>query len=135
MSFALCVIQMSLSTLRFPFGVNETSLSSCSYPPDMQSGTRLLSIKCANRTKIVIWGLADETEKKKKGGWKKNVTFHISPPCGHAISQPLSTKFGDFIDLTGVVTPAAFGFRIFIGFSRPRGGKKHFPIYKSKRYK
>jgi len=54
---------------------------------------------------------------------------YISPPCGGAISQPISTKFGEFVDLIDVITLAKFGSKIFIGFSsRLRGRKKHFPF-------
>jgi len=37
-------------------------------------------------------------------------------------------KFGEFVDLTDVITPAKFGSKIFIGFSRLRGRKTHFPF-------
>jgi len=76
----------------------------------------------------VTCGLAEETEKNKnkKGGRTKSQNRYISPPRGGAISQPIFTKFGQFVDLTDVITPARFGYKIFIGFSRPRGRKSHF---------
>jgi len=60
--------------------------------------------------------------------WQKKLTkpLYISPPCGGAISQPIGTKFGEFVDLTEVVTLAKFGSRIFIGFSRLRAEKSIF---------
>jgi len=61
---------------------------------------------------------------KKVGEESQN---RISPPCGGAIWQPICTKAGEFVDLTDLITPAKFGSTIFIGFSRPRGGKTHFP--------
>jgi len=47
-----------------------------------------------------------------------------------AILQQICTKFGEFVDLTEIITPAKFGSEIFIGFSRPRGGKGIFSLYK-----
>jgi len=47
--------------------------------------------------------------KKKKGGRRKSQNRYISPPCGGAILQPICTKFGEFIELTDVMTPAKFG--------------------------
>jgi len=48
--------------------------------------------------------------------------------------QPIFTKFGEFVDLTDVITPAKFGYKIFVDFSRPRGGKSHFPYRKQTAY-
>jgi len=94
-----------------------------------QSEHDFWAIKRAIRTKIVTCGLAEETE---KGGRRKSQNRNISPPRGGAISQPIFTKFGEFVvDLTDVITPAKFGYKIFIGFSRPRGGKSHFPYWKA----
>jgi len=59
---------------------------------------------------------------------------YISPPRGGAISPPICTKLGEFVDLTDVVTPAKFGSKTFIGFSRPRGEKTHFPFRKQTAY-
>jgi len=54
-------------------------------------------------------GLAEETEKIKKKSWEKKVTKrYISPPRGGAISQPICTKFSEFVDLTELVTLAKF---------------------------
>jgi len=47
------------------------------------------------------------------------------------ISQPICTEFDEYVDLTDVMTPAMFGSKIFINYSRPRGGKKHFPFRKA----
>jgi len=62
----------------------------------------------------------------KKGGRRKSQNRYISPPRGGAISQPIFTNFGEFVDLTDLITPTKFGYNIFIGFSRPRGGKLAF---------
>jgi len=64
--------------------------------------------------------------KRKKGGRRKSQNRYISPLHGGAISLLIFTKFGKFVDLTDVITPAKFGYKIFIGFSRPKGGKSHF---------
>jgi len=85
------------------------------------------AIKRAIRTKIATCGLAEETEK----GGRKSQNRIISPLRGGAISQPIFTKFGEFLDLTDIITPAKFGYKIFIGFSRPRGGKSPFPYWKA----
>jgi len=77
----------------------------------------------------VTCGLAEETE---KGGRRRSQNRYISPPRGGAISQPIFIEFGEFVDLTDIMTPAKFGYEIFIGFSRPRGGKSHFPYRKPK---
>jgi len=90
-----------------------------------------LSHKRPIRTKIATCGLAEETE--KKGGRRKSQNRYISPPCGGAISQPICTKYGEFVDvdLTDIITSAKFGYKIFIGFFRLRGGKLHFPYRKA----
>jgi len=36
-------------------------------------------------------------------------------------------QFGEFVDLTDVITPAKINSKIVIGFSRPRVGKSIFP--------
>jgi len=59
---------------------------------------------------------------------------YISPPCGGAICQPICTTFGECVDLVDVITPAEFGFNIFIGLSKQRCGKKHFPVRKQTAY-
>jgi len=76
-------------------------------------------------------GWPRKRKKKKKGG-RNLQNRYISPPRGGDILQPICTKSGEFVDvdLTDVITPAKFGFKIFIGFCRPRGGKKHFPFRK-----
>jgi len=88
-------------------------------------------IKRAIRTEIATCGLTEETEKNKKGGRRKSQNRYISPPRGGAILQPIFTKFGGFVDLTDVITPAKFGYNIFIVFFRPRGWKSHFPYRKA----
>jgi len=72
--------------------------------------------------------------KKKKGGSRKSQNRYTSPPREGAISQPIFTKFGEFVDLTDVITPAKFGYKIFIGFFRPRGRKSRFPYRKQTAY-
>jgi len=74
-------------------------------------------------------GWPRKRKKIKKGGRRKSQNRYIPSPRGGAISQPIFTKFGEFVDLTNVITPAKFGYKIFIGFSRLRGGKfRIFPI-------
>jgi len=80
--------------------------------------------------------LAEETEKNKikKGGRRKSQIRYVSPPRGGAISQSIFIKFGEFVDLTNLITPAKFGYNIVISFSRPRGGKSHFSCRKQRAY-
>jgi len=56
----------------------------------------------------------------------KTIIFH------HHVEAPfrklICIKFDQFVDLTDVITPAKFGSKIFIGFSRPRGRKTRFPL-------
>jgi len=70
----------------------------------------------------------------ENGKKRKSQNRYISPPCGGAISQPIYTKFDAFVDLSDVITPAKFGFKIFSGFFRPRGGIKHVPFRKQTAY-
>ena len=51
-------------------------------------------------------------KKKKKKGEQKSQKCDISPLCGGAPCEPISTKFGVFVGLTNVITCA-----------RPTGGK------------
>jgi len=91
----------------------------------------LLSVQFGPKLRPVGW---PRKRKKNKKRWAKKVTNrYISPPRGGATSQPMFTKYGEFVDLTDVITPAKFGYKIFIGFFRPRGGKSHFP-YRKKAY-
>jgi len=46
---------------------------------------------------------------EKKGGRRKSQNRYISPPSGAAISQPICTKFSEFVDLTDLIMPAKFG--------------------------
>jgi len=96
-----------------------------------QSKHDFWAIKRAIRTKIATCGLAEETE---KGGRRKSQNRNISPPRGGAISQPILTKFDEFVDLTDFITPAMFGYKIYIGFSRPRVENRIFPIEKHMAY-
>jgi len=97
-----------------------------------QSEHDFWAIERAIRTKIATCGLAEETENFfRKGGRRKSQNRYISPRGG-AISQPIFTKFGKFVDLTNIITPAKFGYEIFIGFSRSRDGKSYFPYRKAK---
>jgi len=73
-------------------------------------------------------------KKRINGGRRKSQNRYISPPRGGAISQPIFTKCGEFVDLTDIITPAKFGYKVLIGFSRPRGGKSHFPNRKHMAY-
>jgi len=94
-------------------------------PLSVQFGPKLLPVGWPRKRKI---------NKINKGGRRKSQNRYISPPRGDAISHPIFTKFGEFLDLTDVITPAKFGYKIFIGFSRPRGGKSHFPYRKHMAY-
>ena len=83
------------------------------------------AIKRVNRLKIATCRRDEETEKKIyiKKGEQKSQKCDISPLCGGAPCEPISTKFGVFVGLTNVITCAKIGFKISIGFSRPTGGK------------
>jgi len=83
-----------------------------------------LSVQFGPKLRPVSW---PRKQKKKIGEIRKSQIRYISPPCGGAISQPICTKFDEFVDLADVITPAKFGSKIFIDFSRI-GGKKHFPV-------
>jgi len=71
---------------------------------------------------------------RKKGGRRKSQNRDISPPRGGAISEPICIKFGKFVDLTAIIMSAKFGYKISIGFSRPRGGKSPFHYRKQRAY-
>jgi len=75
----------------------------------------------AIRTKNVTSGLADESEKRKKGGSQHR---NISP----TLSQPICTKFCEFVDLTEVVTPAKFVPRYALVFPGWEVQKSLFPL-------
>jgi len=53
---------------------------------------------------------------------------YISPPREGAISQPISTKFVEFVDLTDVITLAKFGFKNIHRFFQAERWKTHFPF-------
>ena len=81
-------------------------------------------IKRLNRFRIATCRRDEETEKKyKKKGEQKSQKCDISPLCGGAPCELISTKFGVFVGLTNVITCAKIGFKISIGFRRPTGGK------------
>ena len=83
------------------------------------------AIKRVNRFRIATCRRDEETENKKmqKKGEQKSQKCDISPLCGGAPCEPISTKFGVFVGLTNVITCAKIGCKISIGFSRPIGGK------------
>jgi len=89
-----------------------------------------LSVQFGPKLRPVGWP-RKRKNKNKKGGRRKSQNRYISPPRGGAILQLIFTKFGEFLDLTDVITSAKFGYKIFIGFSRSRGGKSHFPYRKA----
>ena len=61
-------------------------------------------------------------------GEQKSQKCDISPLCGGAPCEPISTKFGMFVGLANVITYAKNGFNISIGFSRATGGKTHVSL-------
>ena len=67
----------------------------------------------------------------EKKGEQKSQKCDISPLCGGAPCEPISTKFGVFVGLTNVITYAKIGFKISIGFSRPTGGKTQVSLQKA----
>jgi len=75
-------------------------------------------------------GLPRKRKKRKKVERRKSQNRYISPHGG-AILPPICTKFGEFTDLTAVITPPSLVTKIAIGFSRPRGGIKQFPVRKT----
>ena len=86
-------------------------------------------IKRANRLKIATCRRDEKTEKKiQQKGEQKSQKCNISPLCGGAPCELISTKFGLFVGLTNVITCAKIGFKISIGFSRPTGGKTHVSL-------
>ena len=89
------------------------------------------AIKRANRLKIATCRRDEETEKYKKKGEQKSQKCDISPLCGGAPCEPISTKFVVFVGLINVITCAKNGFKTYIGFSRPTGGKSMFPYRKA----
>ena len=67
-------------------------------------------------------------------GEQKSQKCDISPLCGGAPCEPISTKFGVLVGLTNVITYAKTGFKISSGFSRATGGKRMFPYRKPTAY-
>ena len=77
------------------------------------------AIKRANRSRIdlqVWWG-------NGKRGEQKSQTRDISPLCGGATCEPISTKLGMFVGFTDVVTYTNNGLQIANGFPGPTYGK------------
>jgi len=72
--------------------------------------------------------------KRKKRGKKKSQNRYTSPPRGCATLQPIFTKFGEFVDLTDVIYLSGLITKYSLLFSRPRGGKSHFPYRKQTAY-
>jgi len=93
-----------------------------------------LSVQFGPKLRPVGWPRKRKKIKIKEDGRRKSQNRYDSPPRGGAISQPIFTKFGEFVDLTDFITPAKFGYTIFIGFPRPRGGKSHFSYRKQRAY-
>jgi len=62
---------------------------------------------------------------EKKTTWEKKVTnpLHFTTRRG-----AICNKFGEFVDLTAVVTLAKFGYKTFSDFSSPRGEKSIFRL-------
>ena len=89
------------------------------------------AIKRANLSRIATCRRDEETEKKYKKGEQKSQKCDISPLCGGAPCEPISTKFGVFVGLTNVITRAKIGSKISIGFSRPTGGKTQVSLQKA----
>jgi len=67
-------------------------------------------------------GRMRKTKKKEKKNKQKSQNREISTQRGSAIFQPISSKFGEYVDLTAAVTPANFGIKIFNALLRPSGG-------------
>jgi len=67
--------------------------------------------------------------KKRREKKVKSQNRYISPPCRGAISQPIFTTFGVFVDLTDVITPTEFGSKIW--FFQAERSKKAFSLSKS----
>ena len=84
------------------------------------------AIKRANRLKIATCRRDEETEKREN----KSHKCDISPLCGGAPCEPISTKFGVFVGLINVITCAKNSFKTYISFSSPTGGKSMFPYRK-----
>jgi len=66
--------------------------------------------------------------KRKKEGRRKSQNRYLSPRHGGAILQPICTIFGEFVDLTDIITLAKFGFKIFIVFFQAERWKNAFSL-------
>jgi len=91
-----------------------------------------LSVQFGPKWRPVGW--PRKRKKNKKGGRRKSQNRYISTPRGGAVPQPIFTKIGELVDLSNIITSAKFGYKIFIGFFRPRGGKSHFSYRKQRAY-
>jgi len=71
-----------------------------------------LSVQIGPKLRPVGWPRKLKKRRKKKV--TKPLYFTTS---GGATSQPICTKFGEFVDLTNVIMHAKFGSKIFLRFS------------------
>jgi len=85
-----------------------------------------LSVQIGPNLRPVCW--PRKWKKRKRREKKVTKPVYFSPLCGGVISQPNFAKFGEFVVLTDVITPAKIGSIIFIGFPKPKGQKSHFPL-------
>jgi len=85
-----------------------------------------LSVQFGPKLRPVGW---PTKRKKRKKRLVKKVTkqFHFATMWRRHFVTDLHQIL---VYLTDVITPAKFGSKIFIGFSRPRGGKTHFSFRK-----
>ena len=95
----------------------------------VRNRTRRLSYQACESVKEVrpVGEMRKRTKNIKKGE-QKSQKCDISPLCGGAPCEPISTKFGVFVGLINVITCAKNGFKTYIGFSRPTGGKTHVSL-------
>ena len=70
---------------------------------------------------------AGEMREREKGE-QKSQNRYTSTLCGGASCVPISTKFGEFVGLTNVITYTQNGLKYSMGFTRPTGGKTHVSL-------
>ena len=85
------------------------------------------AIERANRSRITTCRRDGETEKKKKKAEQKSQNRYISPLCGGAPFEPISTKFDVSVGLINIITYAKNDSRIVIGFPGRQVEKRMFP--------